>query len=971
MNPSRPALGGIAITAPTTATTTLSITIPPPPLPSSLRLDPSVPHHHHRDGPPGAGTAAGNLPSTARHNQSGTQHTLVRSNSLSTNNSPPPISPFSTDSVTASEPTSDELPDLGAFQTVFRALADYQPDTRLRHLPINQSQLTPDTPTHDTHMLSMPLAADSISGLSISLPESAYSDGPEGSTVWSRPPIAHYLRSISSARTAESTAHTRSQAESQSSISSSSRHSHTQDSQSQPISRTQTRSSFLSSTTGIAENSANSNATASNASTAGATAASASNSTSRSVSRTMTSDSNMTVTIHTINTDTPNTHTNAIASPSAADLTPSISTSAPASVSMSLSGGATHTTPVIPSGFSSGSETEGELEPANFTTSGQSDNDLEIELDGELDGDVDPTLHLSGADHPSLGHFSEPFQFLAAERARLAAAAAAAQERTTTATGASGGFSAAEHHSSTSDGAWKYNLEPRRGRKRRRKKRLVAALAEAGAGGVAAVLSTPPRILSRRRVDGGGTAKEKEEEEALSSNVHREATSGADTGEGGEGGRGDKAGDGVSADEDGAQKHSRSRTRAKRSPSPPATAAPHRTRSTKRDTRRAALANAVAASANPAPGASAQLKHSKSTPVFTLSSALPPDPQILRLRCLAHKLRLRFPEDDAGITSLLTDDFGSVSGSRDGSGKGSGGETSDCVSSSDPDPRGPPPKKGDTLIHVFIDHSNILIGLLMYLKRHARRLPLPPRTNKRMSHAALALLLERGRPITRRCLVTSSPLYQPMDSAKQLGYEVRVYARVPDSGDGQDRARKGTQGHARRTSKGNGDTSTESDRSTGNAGGSTSTVQAASSSLAGAGAQGGTTSTIAATAAAAGAGTASPNRVRYREQGVDELLQLKLHQAIADVDVPPPGATIVLATGDGNMGQFSDDGFLGPVRTALKKGWRVELVAWEEGLSRAWKREFGGAEWAGRFKVIRLEEFGEDLMEVEGEGGWA
>lgn len=56
---------------------------------------------------------------------------------------------------------------------------------------------------------------------------------------------------------------------------------------------------------------------------------------------------------------------------------------------------------------------------------------------------------------------------------------------------------------------------------------------------------------------------------------------------------------------------------------------------------------------------------------------------------------------------------------------------------------------------------------------------------------------------------------------------------------------------------------------------------------------------------------ATPVRVRYREQGVDELLQLKLHQALAATDDVPPGATIVLATGDGNVGQFSEDGFLG------------------------------------------------------------
>jgi hypothetical protein len=56
-----------------------------------------------------------------------------------------------------------------------------------------------------------------------------------------------------------------------------------------------------------------------------------------------------------------------------------------------------------------------------------------------------------------------------------------------------------------------------------------------------------------------------------------------------------------------------------------------------------------------------------------------------------------------------------------------------------------------------------------------------------MSHAALALILERGRSVTRRVLVASSPLYQPVDTAAQLGYEVHVYARVPDAGDGADR----------------------------------------------------------------------------------------------------------------------------------------------------------------------------------------
>jgi hypothetical protein len=33
-----------------------------------------------------------------------------------------------------------------------------------------------------------------------------------------------------------------------------------------------------------------------------------------------------------------------------------------------------------------------------------------------------------------------------------------------------------------------------------------------------------------------------------------------------------------------------------------------------------------------------------------------------------------------------------------------------------------------------------------------------------------------------RVAVTSSPLYQPMDELERLGYELRIYVRVPDLG---------------------------------------------------------------------------------------------------------------------------------------------------------------------------------------------
>ncbi|KAF5353900.1 hypothetical protein D9756_007118 [Leucocoprinus leucothites] len=234
-------------------------------------------------------------------------------------------------------------------------------------------------------------------------------------------------------------------------------------------------------------------------------------------------------------------------------------------------------------------------------------------------------------------------------------------------------------------------------------------------------------------------------------------------------------------------------------------------------------------------------------------------------------------------------------------------------------------------------------------------------------HAALALVLERGRPVTRRVVVASSPLYQPMDDMERLGYEVSVLTRVPDLGDGADRLEKAARHESSSSHNKDADYNNNYYGSSSPTKGSRSIGKSHSRRILMNGeCSMGSTSSGGAATQTTGQGS-TPLRVKYREQGVDELLQLKLLTVIAATERVPEGATIVLATGDGNVGQFNEDGYLGPVRMALKHGWKVELYAWEDGLSRSWRREFGPtSEWGrkGMFRVIAMEQFAECLVDL-------
>ena len=178
--------------------------------------------------------------------------------------------------------------------------------------------------------------------------------------------------------------------------------------------------------------------------------------------------------------------------------------------------------------------------------------------------------------------------------------------------------------------------------------------------------------------------------------------------------------------------------------------------------------------------------------------------------------------------------------------------------------------------------SNILYGLLHALYSD-NSTSLPPRYLRTLSLPALSLILRRGRlsPPGTLHLVASSPLKQNLDPLVRLGWEVSILKRVEVY---EDEVHDSTAMHL---------------------------VPRPQVRI---------------------SGTNDIGSRRYKEQGVDEILHLKLLQALNNKPIPAPrGSTIVLATGDARGGQFNRDGFVGGVREALKRGWVVELWSFRSG----------------------------------------
>ncbi|EPS33282.1 hypothetical protein PDE_08244 [Penicillium oxalicum 114-2] len=213
-------------------------------------------------------------------------------------------------------------------------------------------------------------------------------------------------------------------------------------------------------------------------------------------------------------------------------------------------------------------------------------------------------------------------------------------------------------------------------------------------------------------------------------------------------------------------------------------------------------------------------------------------------------------------------------------------------------------------IHVFVDMSNIMVGFHDSVKV-SRNIPVATRIRRlHMSFSNFSLIMERGRTAAKRVLVGSDRL-PAITEAEKLGYEANILDRVHKVKYTTPRPVKGRK-----------------------APGSTS-LSSSGPETVGAGAE------------------------RWVEQGVDEILHLKMLESIVDTDEP---STIVLATGDAAVAEYSG-GFMRMVERALRRGWNIELVSFSQVMSYSYRKKEFRARWGHQFRIIELDSYVEELFE--------
>lgn len=71
-------------------------------------------------------------------------------------------------------------------------------------------------------------------------------------------------------------------------------------------------------------------------------------------------------------------------------------------------------------------------------------------------------------------------------------------------------------------------------------------------------------------------------------------------------------------------------------------------------------------------------------------------------------------------------------------------------------------------------------------------------------------------------------------------------------------------------------------------------------------------------------------RINNKEEGVDDIL----HENILNIlSIEKPG-TIIIATGDGKKGDYTDNSFYNICVNALNKGWNIKIISWKNQISK-------------------------------------
>ncbi|RDW94038.1 NYN domain-containing protein [Aspergillus mulundensis] len=215
-------------------------------------------------------------------------------------------------------------------------------------------------------------------------------------------------------------------------------------------------------------------------------------------------------------------------------------------------------------------------------------------------------------------------------------------------------------------------------------------------------------------------------------------------------------------------------------------------------------------------------------------------------------------------------------------------------------------------IHVFVDISNIMVGFHDTMKI-SRNIPVQTRIRRLpLSYQNFSLILERGRSAAKKILVGSDRI-AAINESEELGYEANILNRVQKIKQLTPRQVKFRR-NPRVTSRDGGHGSETND---------------------------------------------APEE-RWVEQGVDEILHLKILESLLDADEP---STMVLATGDAAEAEYSG-GFMKMVERALQRGWKVELVSFSQVTSWAYKKKEFRSRWGNQFRIVLLDDYIEELLKI-------